>query len=451
VAGEAPSPPKGSRTRVYSVALVVAVVTVVALAVLLPAIYNRNPLPPAPPLAGPNVQLDDYASGPTWAGQYGDDPTVAVAPNGTVAVAWEGFDEISPPPSPSSAPAAYNNAIFVSFSGDGGQHYSAPFFVGAPGTDAAFTPALAFAPNGTLFVAYDNATNTENEQIVVAAETDGKNFTPGVIAEQGQLVDSPWLAVLPNGELVLAFQYSGFVEWASSTNGGRTFGAPTILLEGVFTAGTVRPPAEVTLVGISSDSAFPTPISMWSVTFNALTVGPSLLGTGATTVVPYIPFDLMLPNLSRPGPTVTSLGSELYLFYTANNETELAMQISSTNGSTWAGPYILWNPHNTTIETPVVEAAPDADFLVLAWESTQGGFWKTYSAVYNAQTGLLSSPVTVSDEDGFSAKVRNWHGHSMGLATTGSTRFAVVWGDGRGLTGTFGLTHVYASTLTASF
>jgi hypothetical protein len=449
VAGDTPSPSKGSRTRVYSVALVVAIVTVVTLAILLPTIYDRAPLPPAPPSAGSNLQLDNYSSAPSWAGQYGDDPTMAVAPNGTIAVAWEGFDELSPPSSPGGAPAAYDTAIFVSFSADGGQQYSAPFFVGSPGTDAAYQPSLAFAPNGTLYVAYVNATNTDNEQIVVAAEANGQNFTPGVVVVGGQLIEHPWLAALPNGDLVLAFQYSGFVEWALSTDGGQTFAAPTILLQGVFNAGTVRPPAEVTLVGISSASAYPTPVSIWSVTFNALGTGSPLFGTGATTVVPYPPFEQSYPNLSRPGPTVTSLGDQLYLFFTADNETELAMQTSGTNGSTWSGPYVLWKPHNTTIETPAVEAAPGGTYLALAWESTQGGFWKTYSAMYDTQTGLLSSPGVVSNEDGFSANVRNWHGNSIGFAATGSTHFVVVWGDGRGLTGTFGLTHVFCSTLTA--
>jgi hypothetical protein len=449
VAGDAPSPSRASRTRVYSVVLVVVTATVVTLAVILPVIYNRNPLPPSPPSTGTNVQVDDYAAGSSWAGEFGDDPAVAVAPNGTIAVAWEGLYEVSPPVTPGGAPN-FTTAIFVSYSTDGGQHYSTPRYVDAPGTLSAFLPSLAFASNGTLFLAYGNATNTDNQAIIVASAAPGQNFTAGVVAERGQDLGRTWLAVLPNGGLFLAFQYSGFTEWASSTDGGRIFGAPTILILGTFTGGTLWDGYEVTLVGLTSVASSTNTVAVWSETFNATGVGTHVMGTGATFGLSY-GTDVLLPNLSRPGPTVTFSDGGLYLFFSIGNETELAMQTSSTNGSTWAGPYAIWTPHDTTIETPVAEGTATGVELALAWESTQGGFWKTYSAMYDTRTGLLSSPAVVSSADGFPAVVRNWHGTGMGFATAGSSHLVVAWGDGRGLGGTYGLTHIYACTLTASF
>jgi hypothetical protein len=446
VAGEAPSPSKGSRTRIYSVTLVVVTATVVTLAIILPVILKEGSMPPSPPVAGSNIQLDTYDSGPNWTGQFGDDPTVATAPNGTIAVAWEGFDELAPPSTP-AGPPTYTTAIFVSFSSDGGQHYSAPLYVGSPGTVSAGLPSLAFAADGTLFIAYDNATNTDNQQILVASETDGRNFTPGIVAEQGQDLGRPWLSAYPGGALGLAFEYNTFVEWALSTNAGETFGPPAIVLQGFLTGATEWGNGEVTLVGLSAGAYTFTTISMWSVTIGGNGTGTPEIGAAATTVLPY-PTSADLPNLSRPGPTVAAVGNLLYLFFANDSETELTLEVSYTNGSTWAGPFKLWTPNGLVIETPVAEASPDGSEVALGWESTQGGFWKAYSAMYDVRTGLLSAPAPVSNMNGFPATVRNWHGTSMGLASTDSSHFVVVWGDGRGLSGTYGLTHVYACTMT---
>ncbi|MGC2289029.1 MAG: hypothetical protein WA688_04140 [Thermoplasmata archaeon] len=448
MAGDGPSPPNGSRTRIYSVVLVIVTISVVTLAVLLPVILNRYPIAPAPPSGGTNVQVDDYASGSTWTGQFGDDPTVAVAPNGTIAIAWEGLDEVAPPSTP-GGPPVFTTSIFVSFSGDGGQHYSAPNPVGSSSTVSAFLPSLAFGPNGTLFVAYANATNGYDQEIVVASAAPGQNFTPGIVAEAGQDMGRPWLFVLASGVVVLVFEYNDLVEWAMSVDGGRSFEPPTILLEGLLTGATEWGADEVTLVGLSVGALTFTTVGIWSATFNATGAGVSQMGTAATIAIPY-PYSVDAPELARPGPTVTFAGGLLYLLYASANESKLALQTSNTNGTTWAGPWTLWSGRNTSIETPEAQAAPGGTMLALSWASTQGGFWNTYAALYNVRTGLLSAPDTVSSLDGFPASVRNWHGTTMGLAIAGSTQFVVVWGDGRGLGGIYGLTHVYACTLTAS-
>lgn len=449
MAGEAASPPKDSRTRTYAVVLVVVTLTVVTLAVILPVVLNRGPTPPSPPLVGSNVQVDVYESGSGWDGQFGDDPVVASAPNGSLAVAWEGLYDVAPPATPDGTPT-FAAAIFVSFSSDGGQHFSAPRFVASPGTVSAFLPSLAFDSNGTLFLAYDNATDSDNQEIIVASAAPGQNFTPGIVAERGQDLGRPWLLALPSGSLGLAFGYAGLVEWALSTDGGQSFAPPAILVEGYLTGATEWGGGKVTLVGLSIGALTSQTVAVWSVTFDPTGSGAPQVGAAVTITMPY-PVAVQLPNLSRPGPSVTAVGGLLYLWYASSNETELDLMTSNTNGSSWGGPYTIWSPRNTTIETPVVEEAPNGGYLVLGWQSTQGGYWKAYSAVYNVRTGLLSSPAAVSNADGFPSMVRNWHGTTMGLAFSDATRFVLVWGDGRGLTGTYGLTHIYASGLTASF
>jgi hypothetical protein len=448
VVGEAPSPPDRSRTRAYAVILIVVTLTVVTLAVTLPVILNRGPVPPSAPTPGPNFQVDNYTSDSGWENQFGEDPVVADGPNGMLAVAWEGLRELAPPSMPGGMPN-FTTAIFVSYSSDGGLRFSAPLFAGSPGTVSAFLPSLAFASNGTLYLAYDNATNSDNQEIVVSSASPGENFTWSTVAERGEDLGRPWLLALSGGGLGLAFGYAGLVEWAFSTNGGRSFAPPNVLVEGYLTGATQWGEDRVTLVGLSIGALDAPTVSIWSVTFNATGIGIPQVGSAVTFSMPY-PIDVDLPNLSRPGPSVTAVDGLLYLWYASDNETELDLMTSNTNGSSWGGPYTLWNPSNTTIETPTVANSPNGGYLALAWESTQGGFWRTYSALYDIRTGLMSNPIAVSAENGFPSAVRNWHGTTMGMAFSGASRLVVAWGDGRGLSGTYGLTQVYACDLTTS-
>ncbi len=447
MATEGAAPPTPSRTRLYSVILVVVTAVVVTLAILLPLIYEQ-PSPPPTPSPGVNVEVDQYAAGSPWAGEYGDDPAVAVAPNGTIAMAWEGLDELAPPTVPGGLPT-FATQVFVSYSYDAGVQYSAPLAVGGLNATSAFEPSLVYAPNGTLFLAYANATATEDQQVLVFAAPPGEPFGAGTIAVAGQSLARPMLFALPQGIVGLAFMYSEFVEWTTSTNGAQSFGAPTILLEGILTGGTVWKGDEVTLVGLEAGAVSGTTVSLWSITLNASDPRSSVTGTPATIQMPY-PDSISLPNLSRPGPAVTAAGGLLYLVYSSENETELTLATSSTNGSTWAGPFDLWSGHNLSVETPGVETSPTGSTLVISWQSTAGGLWKTYAALFSVRTGLLSAPASVSSAPGFPASVRNWHGTSIGLAIQAGGRFVVAWGDGRGLTGVYGLTHIVACTVTAA-
>ena len=445
------SPPKSStqtRTRIYSVTLVVVTVAVVTIAIVLPVLLNSMVLPPPTPTSGANVQVDTYAAGSSWAHQFGDDPTVAVAPNGTIAVAWEGLDELAPPAAPGGLPT-FETMVFVSYSYDDGQRYSIPQPVGSPGTSSAFQPALAFASNGTLFVAYANSTNSVNQEILVMAAPAGQGFGPGVAAQRGEYLSSPWLFVLASGTLVLAFDYNNFAEWTDSTNGGTTFPSATIASEGLLTGATVWDGDLLTMVGLGLGALTYTTAFTWSVTINVTSASSPDVGAPGILTMPY-PASEVVTNLSRPGPSVASAGGILYLIDSNKSESELSLQTSSTNGSTWSGLKTLWSENDTTVETPVVQSVAGSPLLILSWESTQGGHWGTYAALYNVHTRLLSSPTEASSVAGFPASVRNWHGTEMGLAIASATQFVVVWGDGRGLDGTYGLTQVYACTLLAA-
>lgn len=430
--------------------LVIVTAAVVTTAVLLPILWGRGGVPPTAPSAGPNVGVDDYAAGSAWQGQFGDDPVVATAPNGTVAVAWEGVDELSPPATPGQPPT-FNTSIFVSFSADNGGHFSPPLEVAASGTVAALLPSLAYAANGTLYLAYLNATNTPNQAILVKSAAPGSPFSGGAtVAVVGQQLGRPWLSVPPQGDVVLAFTYSSLVEWTVSTDGGRSFASPTILGEGVLTDGVLGPGGEVVLVGLSLGALTSTTASIWSAAFDPLSSTPAQEGTAATISLPF-PAAISGPNLSRPGPAVAFAGGLLYLVYANNSEGTLMLATSNTNGTSWAGHWHLWDAPDGVVETPRVVTGPGGSDLALTWSGSVGGFWKTYAALYDVRSGLVSSPTTVSSVDGFAASVRNWHGTTMGLALTGTDRVVVAWGDGRGLTGVYGLTHVFACTLTAQF
>ncbi|MFZ0830188.1 MAG: hypothetical protein WCB18_05590 [Thermoplasmata archaeon] len=453
MAGEPPPRPKGTRTRIYSIGLVLITVAIIALVVWVPVILNQEvAVPPPSPTVGPNVHVDDYATGSGWAGQFGDDPTVAVAPNGTIAVAWEGLYELAPPSTPEGSPN-YTTSIFVSESYDGGQEYSTPQLVGAPNTTQAFAPSLAFAPNGTLFVAYENYSANPIGEIIVTSAATGHRFTSLTVAERQESLSEPRIFVLRDGTVILTFNLLGLVEVAASTNGGQSFPLGTEVAQGIVTGATLWDGDLITLVGLNTLAEVVTNVTTWSATFNATGAGSPILGAPGylTMPDPYFPLNATADAISLPGPTVAAAGGLLYLFYATDNETELVVQVSTTYGASWQVASTLLRAANETFEVPVAQTGLGGKRIVLSWESTQGNFWNTYAALYDVTTGLFSGPTLVSSADGFAASVRSWHGYAMGLAIEGSAECVAVWGDGRGLNGAAGLTHIFAATLTAEF
>ena len=144
------------------------------------------------------------------------EPAVAADPaNGHTYVAWQGLHDEN------------DYDIFLRRGGVDGA-FSAPMRVNAhkPGNQA--FPTLAVAPDGTVYVAWqDNRDDPAGYDIYVARSTDrGETFSPGVkISANSPGKMNLWsdVAAGPDGRVAVAWQCGDLVCLSESSDGGNTF------------------------------------------------------------------------------------------------------------------------------------------------------------------------------------------------------------------------------------
>lgn len=342
---------------------------------------------------------------------YSWDPAIALAPNGTLYVAYmtnQGFGD--------TPMVAWSTNHGSSFAGD------APVF--APtGSDFGDRDFIAVAPNGTLYVTWDYSPNASIDQIgcapggscyfvagdyniVLARSADGgRHWSPPVAVDP----EYPWgggvaapLLIEPNGTVDILYEdYAtnqtthalgrGQNYFTQSTDGGRTFSQRTAISNVSF-ANTV-----------------------W-----------------------WIDGDL-----SRDA------GGTLYATFDGTNGTNDTAYVaySTTDGASWS-PSIRLNPdQNSAVHVMVGVAGAGPGTAFVAWmtnNSTAAG-WVTVLATLtaNATNLTVSAPTIVSDQVGVAGY---WIGDTLGLSALGGTAVAVSWSYGVDLNGTID-SEVYAAVV----
>lgn len=151
-------------------------------------------------------------------------PAVASDRDGVIYVAWEGE-------------TAGNWDIFFSRSTDGGATYAPPVNLSANPGDSKL-PAIAAHGKGEVYVAWQDSTGP-GRQILFRRSTDGgKGFDSSrPLAPHAVGTRAPAIGVEAIGSVVVVWQGTvkgtlGIV-FARSTDGGRTFSAPRLLVPGV--------------------------------------------------------------------------------------------------------------------------------------------------------------------------------------------------------------------------
>jgi hypothetical protein len=143
---------------------------------------------------------------------------LALAPDGTLYAAW----------------TEYEGPLFVSRSVDRGASFSRPLLVaGKEGTPPARAPALAVAPDGTVYLAWTVGERTDADIHLARSNDGGHTFgTPAIVARTTGYADAPKLAAGREGTLHLAYAQSDagpfgryHVRYARSRDGGATFEA----------------------------------------------------------------------------------------------------------------------------------------------------------------------------------------------------------------------------------
>ena len=429
--------------------MVVVVVVVIAGLTLAGVLFK--PSPSSSQEVPANVQVDRYPAGSNYTGQYGDEPYIARAPNGTLYVAWIGYDLLGPAPDPGARPN-FTTSIWLASSANDGQTYSRPIRLSPVFELYPFDPSVATLPNGTVLVAWLNESSSVHYSVVLATILPGVSGFRLSVPISGDYLDRPWITSSTNGTVFLTYDqligYSGATYWTASYDDGRSFASPRLLMHADLTGAIVAGPSD-TLYAAGFVQTFAygdTPIQATFLVASVDTLnGTTSVVPIATVWLPY-PSSFVFENESWPGPALTMVGSTLVVVYSANNATELVSRTSTDGGGAWSSPMVLEQASGVLHYMPWLTALGSEAALV--WRDTTQGSWNTYTAVLNVVNESLNVSRLVSSQPGYPASVLNWHGDFVGAVSTSPTTCVVVWGDGRNLPNIYGLNHIYAATIT---
>jgi hypothetical protein len=382
---------------------------------------------PAPPAA---------AFATVAAGEAGHPTTAIDAERGTVYVAWVG------------APDAAGRAdVFLARSDDGGQSYGAPVRVNdIPGDAAphAQAPAqVAVGPDGTVYVAWQNNTKVEGRRfpasdLRLARSTDGgRTFEPAVYVndDAGGLPASHTfhdLAVLPDGTVLVSWidgreraaaaaaapgaheDASSQIRVARSTDGGRSFGANTVVAEHAC------PCCRTALTVAQDGTVYLAWRSILDGSVRDIVVARS--DDGGRSFTPASPVHRdgwRIDACPHAGPTLAVDGDgRLHAaWYTgADGNAGVFHATSSDGGRTFGRPVALASAE--IVPPSQVKMRADADGQVwIAWEDRTGA--ERQLRVASAAAGDKPRPVAIAIESG-----------SAPAVAAGGGNIAVTWLDG---------------------
>jgi len=151
-------------------------------------------------------------------------PAIAVDQEGVIYVAWEGE-------------TAKNRAIFFSRSTNGGASFEPPANLSESAGDSKL-PTIAAHGRGEVYVAWQDSTGPGRQILFRRSSDGGKSFDSArPPAPQAVGTRAPAIGVEASGAVIVVWQgtvkgSSGIV-FVRSTDGGRTFSAPRLLVPGV--------------------------------------------------------------------------------------------------------------------------------------------------------------------------------------------------------------------------
>lgn len=319
------------------------------------------------------------------------DPSVAVAPNGTVFAAFVRDD-------PSG------DAPYVAWSFDHGATFAGPVAVFSPPSgSSSVRDSLAVAPNGSLAMTWIFSPDSAEDQ------------------QQCNAAGDCWFSAGDLNPVV-----------ATSRDGGQNWTAPVPLDPSYPSGGITAAP-----LTIGPDGAF----DVLLVTH--VVGGAHVIGTGDESFVRSTDGGAHWTNAtnvsSRTFPAATpwvdgSLAVDpdgtLYVAFDASNATadDAYVAVSTDNGTTWATPRTLNDDVDASAHGLVTVAAGgngSADVVWLTNNSSAG--WRLFGAGLTGNGSVASAPSLLSNSTGLPALPT---GATLGLVELGSGAFAAAWSFG---------------------
>jgi hypothetical protein len=355
-----------------------------------------------------------------------------------------------------------NGPFLIAFarSADAGKTWSKPVVM--PGSSGAWDPAVAVAPDGTLYVSFMAANAAHTYPVVDVSRDEGKTFpqrTDVVPRITGNWGDRDFITAGPHGLVYLTWDYAptakylrivcapgGSCSFAAgelnaviqrSTNYGKTWGPIMHVSPGFPASGADLAPL---LIGPGGriDAMYQ---ALRVTNPKTLTLGPAHVyftssGNGGKTWSKPV---LIGPNAGTistttwwiDGAIAADTAGNLYITWdTQASRRDTGWLAYSTNGGrSWSAP-VRVTPDNTTAPHIVQSAggSPGIDYVGWLSDSSPRGYAQ-YLRVFRIGRGWRMSPVQVSTR--FGAK-STWPGDTFGIATlpgTATPSLVLTWGS----------------------
>jgi len=410
----------------------------------------RAALTPAPPAAG-QARLTGSVGPVTevsrgCAGQNAEAETATAAPD-YVYDLWIGCQGIG-----------------FARSTDGGLHFGPPMT--APGSrGASWDPAIAVAPDGTVYLAYMHEANGHMYPVVDASSDHGASFpqvSPLLPAKKGNWGDRDFIAVSNTGTVYVTWDYgpsAALVETLCapagscafkagdmntviqrSTDGGKTWGpiipvSPRFPRGGGYSAPVLAEPGG--RVDLLSWGHFVSPPPSYALHPGHEFFASSANGTAwpaHLTEVGAPAGSIALPTWWIDGDLSRDQGGTLYA--TWDTQTPAGdigwLSFSATGGATWSAPVRVTPDTDRSMHLVEVLGGP-AGVAYVAWQTdAPAAGYATYLRPYTPGTGWLGPRIDVSSKFG-NRKI--WPGDTFGIAALPggpATRLALSWGSAVG-------------------
>jgi hypothetical protein len=344
---------------------------------------------------------------------------------------------------------------------DGGRHFGTPMT--APGSrGASWDPAIAVAPDGTVYIAFMHRANRHQYPVVDASANHGASFpqvSPLLPAKKGNWGDRDFIAVSSAGTVYVTWDYGPSAALVTficapngscafktgdvntviqrSTDGGKTWGpiipvSPNFPRGGGYSAPVlVEPDGQVDLL---SWGHFVSPPPSW-----ALHPGHEFFASSANgttwprhlTEVGASAGSIALPTWWIDGDLSRDQGGTLYATWdTQTSAGDIGwLSFSTGDGKSWSAPVRV--PPDSDKAVHIVEVLGGAAGVAyVAWQTdAPAGGYASYLRPYSPGKGWTGPRVHVSSKFG---NPRIWPGDTFGIAPLPggpATRLALSWGS----------------------